>query len=126
MQANMSSAIQMCERELSALPEEGIICVTGSLHAVGEALKIVHKSWFSFLCDSVYSHAFQDTSFVLLFLFLPRLECIIELSVRTYIPFAPVCLFVMPKKPLIFPSFEFWQDCVINLCAADLKQMFLM
>lgn len=44
MQANMASAIQVCERELAASQQEGLICVTGSLHAVAAALKVV-ESW---------------------------------------------------------------------------------
>lgn len=41
VQASMSSAIEAARRELQAVEGRGIICVTGSLHAVAEALSSV-------------------------------------------------------------------------------------
>ncbi len=40
-QASMPSAIEAARRELQALEGSGVICVTGSLHAVAEALSSV-------------------------------------------------------------------------------------
>ena len=37
VQANMASAIRVCERELAAISGTGVLCITGSLHAVGAA-----------------------------------------------------------------------------------------
>lgn len=39
--ANITSAIDRAGRELSAQPGEGIVLVTGSLHAVSEALRAI-------------------------------------------------------------------------------------
>ena len=41
VQASMPSAVEAARRELQAVDGRGIICVTGSLHAVAEALSTI-------------------------------------------------------------------------------------
>lgn len=40
IQASLKAAIDRAQDELSALTDSGIVCVTGSLHAVAQAIRL--------------------------------------------------------------------------------------